>query len=263
MFVRKKGNKFYLVENHRIDGKVKQKTIKYLGVNPSSTNEYLPKLNAIYHADVREYLKKLPDNSFDCIIADPPYFISQNRTFTRKEKNVERYFGDWDVGNAESFFQSWLPECFRVLKHNLFIFTKSTLIQHLAENYPHFKTAITWHRTNPCPQFEKANFISSCEYILYFQKKKGLFNFLSQQEMHNFIETPTEQRKAIRFHPTQKHERVIEWLLKIGSNKNSLILDLFSGSGTTSRVSKRLERHFLGIEHDSAYIRKARKIINL
>ncbi len=263
MFIRKKGNRFYLVENQRINDKVRQKVIKYLGVNPNSKNEYLPKFNIIYQDKVETFLKKLPDNSCDCIIADPPYFISQKRKFTRKEKDVNLYFGDWDIGDYEAFFNSWLDECFRVLKHNFFLFTRDTLIQFFAEKYQHYyKSTLVWHKTNPCPQFIKKNFISSCEYILFFQKKEGLFNFLNQNEMHNFIETPVEQRKNIRFHPTQKHEKVIERLLKIGSKENSLVLDLFSGSGTTSRVAQKMNRNFIGVEQDIKYVRKARLLKN-
>ena len=262
MFVRRKGNKFYLVENKRIDGKVKQKVIKYLGVNPTH-GEYLPKLNVIYHNTVKNLLAKLPDDSCDCIIADPPYFISQDRVFTRKQKDLNRNFGTWDQGSDfEGFFDSWLPDCLRVLKYNLFIFTKFERIQYFSEKFPNlYKTAIVWHKTNPAPHYQKDTFISSCEVIIFIQKKRGLFNFLSVPETHNFIETPSEQRKDIRFHPTQKHEAVIEWLIKIGSNKNNLVLDLFSGSSVTSRVAKRLDRNFIGVEEDIRYIRKARKII--
>jgi site-specific DNA-methyltransferase (adenine-specific) len=261
MFIRKKGNRFYLVENRRVNGKVRQKVIQYLGVNPNSKDEYLPKFNVIYSCKVEEFLKKLPDNSCDCIIADPPYFVSCKREFSVKNgKNKIRDFGDWDYGDYKTFFDRWMYECFRVLKHNLFLFTRDTLTQYFSEKFnKYYKCSITWHKSNPLPHFLKNNFISSCETILFFQKQEGLFNFLSHNEMHNFIETPIEQRKGIRFHPTQKHEKVIEWLMKIGSNKNSLVLDLFSGSGTTSRVAKKMQRHFIGVEQDVKFVRKARK----
>ncbi len=263
MFVRKKGNAFYLVVNKRIDGKPRQKVVQYLGVNPNTEEQYLPKLNIIHKGTVQEFLKKLPDDSCDCIIADPPYFISTDRRFTRNSKTqLKRDFGTWDHGDFEAFFESWFDECLRVLKNNFFLFTKFEKIQYFAEKYPeYYKSTLIWHKTNPLPHFQKNTFISSCEAVLFFQKKKGVFNFLEVTQMHNFIETPIEQRKHIRFHPTQKHEKVIEWLLSVGSKENSLILDLFSGSGTTSRVAKRMNRNFIGIEENIKYIRKARKIL--
>jgi DNA modification methylase len=76
--------------------------------------------------------------------------------------------------------------------------------------------------------------------------------------MHNFKETAVEGRKNVRFHPTQKQEDLIEWLVTVGSDKNGLVLDLFAGSATTSRVAQRLERNFIGVEEDPTYVSKSR-----
>lgn len=263
MFIRKKGNSFYLVENRRENGKVRQKVIQYLGVNPDAKEQYLPKLNIIHKCSVQDIFKKLPNNSCDCIIADPPYFISKNRVFKRKhQKDINKNFGAWDNGDFNAFFEDWLEDCFRVLKHNLFLFTRFEKIQYFVDKFPkEYQCTLVWHKTNPAPHFQRNTFISACEPILFFQKKKGLFNFQEVNDMHNFIECPTEQRNNIRFHPTQKHEKVIKWLLEIGSKKNSLVLDLFSGSGTTSRVAKQMERNFIGAEVDEKFILKARKLL--
>jgi len=260
MFIRRKGNSFYLVENQRINGKVKQKVVQYLGVNPTDKEQYQPKLNILYQGKVQDFLTKLPDDSCDCIIADPPYFISKERVFRRsQQKDIQRNFGAWDNGNFEEFFEGWIDQCFRVLKHNFFLFTRFEKIQYFAERFPEFyKTTLVWHKTNPSPHFQKNTFISSCEAILFFQKRNGLFNFQEVNQMHNFFECPSVQGKTRRFHPTQKNEKLIEWLLKIGSKENSLVLDLFSGSGTTSRVAKRMDRNFIGVEEDGGYIGKAR-----
>ena len=98
MFIRKKGNGFYLVENKRENGKVRQKVIQYLGVNPNVEDQYLPKINVIHKVNVHDLLQKLPDNSCDCIIADPPYFVSQNRVFKREhQKDINKNF---EIGRA-------------------------------------------------------------------------------------------------------------------------------------------------------------------
>ncbi len=61
MFIRKKGNRFYLVKNQRINGKVRQKVIKYLGINPNSKNEYLPKFKDFHF---KKLYKKLLHKTF-------------------------------------------------------------------------------------------------------------------------------------------------------------------------------------------------------
>lgn len=59
-------------------------------------------------------------------------------------------------------------------------------------------------------------------------------------------------------HPTIKPNDLIERIIKASSNEKDLILDLFSGSGTTSKLAKRMNRNFIGCENNEQYI----KLIN-
>jgi DNA modification methylase len=54
-------------------------------------------------------------------------------------------------------------------------------------------------------------------------------------------------------HPTQKPIELMERLLKICSKENDLVLDCFSGSGTTAIACHRLNRRFICIEKDKDY----------
>jgi len=54
-------------------------------------------------------------------------------------------------------------------------------------------------------------------------------------------------------HPTQKPIKLYEVLIKLCSNENDLILDCFSGSGTTAVACHNLKRRFICIEKDSDY----------
>lgn len=56
-----------------------------------------------------------------------------------------------------------------------------------------------------------------------------------------------------RIHPTQKPYKLIERLILASSNENDLVLDPFSGSGTTALVATQLNRNFIGIEIDEEY----------
>ena len=49
-------------------------------------------------------------------------------------------------------------------------------------------------------------------------------------------------------HPTPKPEKLIERMILASSNENSTVLDLFSGTGTTSFLAKKLGRNFIGCE---------------
>ena len=56
-----------------------------------------------------------------------------------------------------------------------------------------------------------------------------------------------------RFHPTQKPLNLISYLIQRSSNENDLILDCFSGSGTTAVACHNLRRRFICIEKDYDY----------
>jgi site-specific DNA-methyltransferase (adenine-specific) len=58
---------------------------------------------------------------------------------------------------------------------------------------------------------------------------------------------------AGRFHPTQKPINLISYLIERSSRKNDLILDCFSGSGTTAVACHNLNRRFICIEKDEDY----------
>ena len=48
-------------------------------------------------------------------------------------------------------------------------------------------------------------------------------------------------------------ENVAEKIIKVCSNEGDIVLDIFSGSGTTSVVAKKLNRQFIGYEIDPQY----------
>ncbi len=47
-----------------------------------------------------ELMKKIPDNSIDLIITDPPYFLSNNGITCQSGKMVSVNKGDWDKVNS-------------------------------------------------------------------------------------------------------------------------------------------------------------------
>ena len=63
-------------------------------------------------------------------------------------------------------------------------------------------------------------------------------------------------------HPSPKPEAMIERMIKASSNEGDLILDLFSGTGTTSVVAKRLKRNFIGCEINQEYFNYAINRLN-
>ena len=65
-----------------------------------------------------------------------------------------------------------------------------------------------------------------------------------------------------KLHPTQKNVECIEYMLKISTDENEIILDPYMGSGTTGLACKNLNRNFIGIELDKEYFEIAQGRIN-
>jgi site-specific DNA-methyltransferase (adenine-specific)/modification methylase len=58
-------------------------------------------------------------------------------------------------------------------------------------------------------------------------------------------------------HSTQKPEELLFRIILSTSNPDEIVLDPFSGSGTTAAVAKRLGRKYIGFERESFYVEVA------
>jgi site-specific DNA-methyltransferase (adenine-specific) len=59
-------------------------------------------------------------------------------------------------------------------------------------------------------------------------------------------------------HPTQKPEGVIERMILTSSNEGDIVVDPFSGSGTTLRVAQQLNRNAIGFEITKKYVEQTK-----
>jgi len=205
----------------------------------------------------------------DAVIVDPPYNTANKNTKQLKGRKARSSdFGKWDYFSNDdylNFTNNWIGIIRGKIKDsgNLLIFCKLEYISDIKRIYErngfNHHATIIWHKTNPAPQIRKNGFLSSVEAILWatkgFNNKKisYTFNFLSQKEMHNFIETPICMGKERTFHPTQKPKKLISHLVKIFTNENDLILDCFAGSGTLAEVANELNRNSINIEKDKIF----------
>ncbi len=94
--------------------------------------------------------------------------------------------------------------------------------------------------------------------------KKHTWNFISQSEMHNFIESTIcmrPERLSNPKHPTQKPVSILKKMIKIASNKDDIVFDPFMGVGSTGVAAMELERKFIGVEINTDYFSAAKKRI--
>lgn len=56
---------------------------------------------------------------------------------------------------------------------------------------------------------------------------------------------------AYPLYPTQKNSEMLEFIIRQSSNEDSIVLDAFSGSGTTLLAAKKLGRKFIGMDKEA------------
>lgn len=199
----------------------------------------------LIQGDCLKVLPTLEDESIDIVLTDPPYGISRTSNIHTMKDRLRRTgidFGDWDDTKV---VKAVLPEIERVLKPkgSMLMFYDQMKIHEIAIMNP--RRCIYWKKTNPFPMRQNPFPLSSVECILYSTKSKtGTYNGKGE---HNWFECRSPLPFE-RFHPTQKPEKLMAWLLTLFSNEGDIVLDPFLGSGTTMKVSQDLGRSCIGIE---------------
>ena len=257
----------------------KEDLIKKIVLN---ANNFSDLINKVICEDNINIFNKIPNESINIIIADPPYIIPK-----KFNKTLISFKSDEDFINKN---KEWIKECYRVLKPDgtLYIcsdYKTTPLIYQLLINSGFIiKNRITWKRDkgrgsdrNYKNVIEDIYFaVKSDNYyfnpIKIIKKVKAPYKNLDNTnrdwyidgEGNNVRETYLSniwEDMVIPFwsmpenteHPTQKPEKLIERLLLTSSKENDIVLDPFIGSGTTAIVSKKLNRKFIGIEKDIDY----------
>lgn len=225
----------------------------------------------IINGDSKSIIKRIPDNSIDFILTDPPYNLGRHSTGNiplpgRSAMNND--VAEWDMIDFNP--EEWAEEFIRILKPggNLFIFTSYNQLGRWYNCLDHrFDTSnfMIWHKTNPAPKIFKAGFLNSCEMIFTCWNKGHTWNFISQAEMHNFIESPIcmrPERLSNPKHPTQKPVAILKKMIEIASNKDDIVFDPFMGVGSTGVAALELGRRFIGVEIDKSYFEGAKQRID-
>lgn len=225
----------------------------------------------VLNADSKDVIKRIPDSSIDLLLTDPPYNLARHSTGNIPlpgRSAMNNAVAEWDM--VEFNPTEWADEFVRILKPtgNLFIFTSYNQLGRWYDCLDHrFDTSnfMIWHKTNPAPKIFKAGFLNSCEMIFTCWNKRHTWNFISQKEMHNFLESPIcmrPERLSNPKHPTQKPVAILKKIITISSNKDDIVFDPFMGVGSTGVAALELDRRFIGVELEKEYYDAAKERID-
>ena len=233
----------------------------------------------VIHGDCLEVMRQFPDGYFDCVCTDPPYGTTALA--------FDQIPIDWPA---------WWAEIHRVTKETGVIVCFAAdlfTVDLIQSNRKNYRDRLVWEKTMPTG-FLDANRrpLRAHEDVLIFARRfkgstynpqktageaygkpaRSSANHYSASQ-NILSENPTGERHPLSvlkfangngnrdFHPTQKPEDLLMWLVSSYSLPGDKILDPFMGSGTTGAAALKLGRQFVGIELDEQYYKIAKRRI--
>ena len=218
------------------------------------TKEFPFKADKTYFDDCISGMKKLPDDSIDCIIADPPFglsFSGKESVYNRKNNFVVDGYEEI-TDDYGKFSNNWISEIPRILKPTgtAWIFSGWTNLRDVLNAIDHSKLNIVNHIIwkYQFGVFTKRKFVTSHYHLLFLSKTK---NYYFNKVLHYPLDVweikrtynPGQNKNGTKL-PDELVMRCTDFSTKPGD----LVLDPFMGNGTTAKIAKGTFRHFLGYE---------------
>jgi len=199
----------------------------------------------------------------DAVITDPPYGVSRKNQlgFSNMGRSGMNY-GEWDYDFDQ---KEWIRLAAPLIKPggSIIVFNDwknfSYIVEELDEQGFSMKDVIRWVKPNPMPRNTDRRYVGDFEMAIWAVKDGGKWTFNKPEGsayLRPIYRCPSVP-KSKRIHPTQKPLKLIEDILKVHTNENDIVLDLFTGSGTTAEACLKNNRSFIGAELDEDYFNKA------
>lgn len=232
-------------------------------------------IDQIVCGDNCDVMRSWPDRCVNAIITDPPYGITQN---------------EWD---SVPDLEAWWQEVWRVCSGAVVMtanqpFTSKVVMSQLKW----FRWADVWHKSQArghlnakvMPLREHEDILVFCKSRVTYHpqfsakpaenirpntprtKQTGCYGNHGLESKRSVDADVSYPRSVVKFsndqsglHPTQKPQKLFEYLIQTYTNEGDLVCDPFCGSGTTAAAAKNTGRRFIGIEINPEYVEISKK----
>ena len=258
------------------------------GLSIDDLNKYLPAINKIEDLSMTanqmrdgvflglaiDGIKKIPNDSIDIIITEPPESPLGDINDSRKPITIQKYF-EWN--------KNWLKESSRILKQTGGIYLicgwkHSGMYQSLLNSFFKIQTRITWRNSSPKDQTSPLTWINRTSDIWFATKSD---EFMFNQEAVTDETNNAKSNGPLELGVTNlwsdimdiqigstikmegdKPEQLIQRILTASSFKLNWVLDPFARTGGVGIISKKMGRRFIGFESDQDRLLMAMKRID-
>ena len=222
------------------------------------------KINKIHNMDCLEGMRQLPSRVINLVVTSPPYNISHKINNTGKWKNTD--FGDgYDLHGddmPEDKYIEWQQECIREMlrvikydgaifynhKHHITNGLREKKVYKIVDPFP-VRQEIIWYKGHG-QNFKKESFVAHYEKIFLICNPKFVLD--GEKSIRNGGDVWHIPNINKNPHPAPFPEELAR--RAIASTSAQIIMDPFSGSGTTAVVAKKLGRDYIGFELSPEYV---------
>lgn len=234
----------------------------------------------LYLADAQEFVSTLPDGSIDAVLTDPPYEV------------LDQSIQDWDNMSVVLGMEAGLMRVLKP-GATVAVFASWQLWFALMQSWKHldFRYEVIVHRSNAFSGPYSRRPVNRHEYLLVFERPGGRAYWdesalagqgdshyrgardmsgwnktcggFAQGKHYGTVRKPTSVQvmKAKNHfvmaertgHPTQKEQAFCERWVRAIAPPGALVMDPFSGSGTTGAACIMSGRRFVGSERDQVW----------
>lgn len=200
----------------------------------------------LVNEDCFNLLKRIGNKTIDLVLTDPPYGMSF-QSGHRKDK-FEKIKNDDNL----DWLPLWISEIKRVVKDDSHLYIwcswhKIDVFKQELEKHFKVKNIIVWAKNGGGMGDLKGGYGGRHEFCIFINNGKDLNGSRDTDVIDKAYRTGNE------YHPTQKPVNLMEYLIEKSSKENDLVLDCFSGSGTTAIACHNTNRRFIGSELDMGY----------
>lgn len=235
-------------------------------------SNFKDKKGMVFNTDVVDLIKKIPDNSIDLIVTDPPY-----KTTSRGNAGNSGGMLQKDINKQGKVFthnnipiKDYSKELYRILRDgsHCYIMTNHvnliemlnglTDVRTVDEKYDnvkpygfHFIKSLIWDKGN---KIMGQYYMSQYEYILFLRKGKG--NKINNCGTSDIISIPNKKTKdedGKNIHDTEKPVELMKILIENSSKEGDIVFEPFAGVMSTLIASKITNRRYIGCEIDKKY----------
>lgn len=198
------------------------------------------KIDTTYNVNCFDFFSTMEDKSVDYVFTSPSYNRKRNDKYALYNDTLSDYYG---------FLLNAIEASRRVARKAVIInlqvnyYNSADVYKIMGTYHQLIRNMFIWEKTNPLPS-SGFSITNAYEIFLVIADKPLKSN---RTYTKNVIHTPV-YGKMPKNHHAVMHPDVAKFFIENFTKENELIFDPFMGIGTTAKVCKELDRHYIGCE---------------